>query len=201
LSARIGIDSGAVVVGTGIGSKTDVFGDTPNIAARVQAAALPNTVLITADTHRLISGLFVVEDRGKHTVKGFEQPLQLYRVIRPSDVQGRLQAVAAVRAWTPFIGRDDELRLLMDRWEPALAGEAQVVLIRGEGGIGKSRLLQHFHRQIAGRPYKWVEGVASPFFQNTASIICGWSSGPEGTPAPSACADRRWTTLRTRLPA
>jgi predicted ATPase len=68
---------------------------------------------------------------------------------------------------TPFIGRDDELRLLMNRWERALEGEAQVVLISGEGGIGKSRLVQHFQQQIAGRPYRWFEGVASPFFQNT----------------------------------
>jgi len=92
LSARVGIDSGAVVVGVDIGNKADVFGDTPNIAARVQTVALPDTVLITADTHRLTSGLFVVEDSGKQMVKGIEQPLQLYRVIRPSDVQGRFQA-------------------------------------------------------------------------------------------------------------
>jgi class 3 adenylate cyclase/tetratricopeptide (TPR) repeat protein len=167
LSTRVGIDSGAVVVGAGIGSKTDIFGDTPNIAARVQAAALPDTVMITAGTHRLISGLFVVEDRGKQRLKGIRQPFQLYRVIRPSDVQGRLQAVAAAHALTPFIGRDDELRLLMNRWERALEGEPQMVLISGEGGIGKSRLVQRFHQQIAGRPYYWVEGVASPFFQNT----------------------------------
>jgi len=167
LSARVGIDSGAVVVGASIDNRAEVFGDTPNISARVQATALPDTVLITADTFRLISGLFVVENRGTHTLKGIEQPLQLYRVIRPSDVQGRLQATAAVRVLTPFIGRDDELRLLMNRWERALEGEPQVVLISGEAGIGKSRLVQRFHQQIAGRSYYWVEGMASPFFHNT----------------------------------
>jgi len=167
LSARVGIDSGAVVVGATVGKNADIFGDTPNIAARVQAAAPPGTVLITADTHRLMLGLFVVEDRGKQSLKGIEQPIQLYRVIRPSDVRGRLQAAAAVRALTPFIGRDDELRLLMTRWERSLEGEGQVVLISGEGGIGKSRLVERFHQQIVGRPYNWAEGAASPFFQNT----------------------------------
>src|ERR1700675_54692 len=83
LSARIGIDSGAVVVGAGAGKDTDVFGDTPNIAARVEAAAAPGTVLVTAATHRLVSGLFVVEDLGAHALKGIG-PVQLYRVVRPS---------------------------------------------------------------------------------------------------------------------
>jgi class 3 adenylate cyclase len=79
LSARIGIDSGAVVVGAGAGGAADVFGGTPNIAARVQTAAAPGTVLITADTHRLVFGLFVVEDRGAQALKGIERPVQLYR--------------------------------------------------------------------------------------------------------------------------
>jgi class 3 adenylate cyclase/ribosomal protein L40E len=93
LSARIGIDSGAVVVGAGAGKDTDVFGDTPNIAARVQAAAAPGTVLITADTHRLVSGLFMVEDRGPQALKGIERPVQLYRVVQLSGVRGRLEAL------------------------------------------------------------------------------------------------------------
>jgi class 3 adenylate cyclase len=117
LSARIGVDSGAVVVGVGAGKSADVFGDTPNIAARLQAAALPGTVLITADTHRLISGLFVVEDSGAQVLKGIERPIQLYWVIQPSGVRGRLEAVAAARGLTPFVGREDELRLLLNRWE------------------------------------------------------------------------------------
>jgi class 3 adenylate cyclase/tetratricopeptide (TPR) repeat protein len=167
LSTRVGIDSGTVVVGAGAGKDVDVFGDVPNIAARVQSAAEPDTVLITAAAQRLISGLFVVDDRGKQALKGIEQPLQLYRVIRPSDVKGRLQAAATARALTPFIGRDDELRLLMTRWERALQGEGQMVLISGEGGIGKSRLVQRFHQQIGGRPHNWFEAPAAPFFQYT----------------------------------
>jgi class 3 adenylate cyclase len=142
LSARVGIDSGAVVVGKGAGQDADVFSDTPNIAARVQAAAEPDTVTITDAVHRLVSGLFVVEDRGAQELKGIERPIQLYRVIRPSGMRGRLAAAAAVRGMTPFIGRDDELHLLLNRWERVREGEGQVVTIIGEAGIGKSRLVQ-----------------------------------------------------------
>jgi class 3 adenylate cyclase/tetratricopeptide (TPR) repeat protein len=167
LAARIGIDSGAVVVGAGAGKDTDVFGDTPNIAARVQAAAEPGSVVITDAVHRLVSGLFVVEDRGAQALKGIERPVQLYRVIRPSGARGRLEATAAGRGLTPFVGREDELHLLMNRWERALDGEGQVALIIGEAGIGKSRLTQRFHEQLAGTPHTWVETAAGAFFQNT----------------------------------
>src|SRR6266849_10052776 len=167
LSARVGIDSGAVVVGAGVGKEADVFGDAPNIAARVQGAAEPGTVMITDAVHRLVSGLFVVEDRGAQPLKGIERPTQLYRVIQPSGVRGRLEAVAAARGLTPFVGREDELRSLMNRWERVLDGEGQVALIIGEAGIGKSRLLRRFHEQIKDTPHTWVEAATAPFFQNT----------------------------------
>ena len=167
LAARVGIDSGAVVVGTGAGRDADVFGDTPNIAARVQEAAAPGTVVVTDHSHRLISGLFVVEARGAPALKGIEQPLQLYRVIQPSGARGRLEAAAVARGLTPFVGREDELRLLMNRWQSALDGEGQVALIIGEAGIGKSRLVRRFHEQIAATPHTWIEAAAGAFFQNT----------------------------------
>jgi tetratricopeptide (TPR) repeat protein len=167
LVARVGIDSGAVVVGAGAGKEADVFGEAPNIAARVQAAAEPGTVLITEAVHRLVSGLFVVESRGTPALKGIERSLQLYRVVQPSGVRGRLEAAAVVRGLTPFVGREDELLLLNNRWERALEGEGQVVLVIGEAGIGKSRLVQHFHQQITGTPHTWAETAASPLFQNT----------------------------------
>jgi class 3 adenylate cyclase/tetratricopeptide (TPR) repeat protein len=166
LAARVGINSGAVVVGAGAGKDADVFGDAPNVAARVQAAAAPGTVLVTADTHRLISGLFVVEDRGAQALKGIERPAQLYRIVQPSGVRGRLEA-GAVHGLTPFVGREDELRSLINRWERALDGEGQVALIIGEAGIGKSRLVQRFHEQIAGTPHTWVETAAGALFHNT----------------------------------
>src|SRR4029077_3658790 len=118
-------------------------------------------------THQLVSGLFVVEDRGAQALKGIERPIQLYRVIQPSGVRGRLEAAAAARGLTPFVGREDELRSLMNRWERALDGEGQVALIIGEAGIGKSRLVQRFHEQIAQTPHTWIEAAAGPFFQNT----------------------------------
>jgi class 3 adenylate cyclase len=167
LSARVGIDSGAVVVGKGAGQDADVFGDAPNIAARVQEAAPPGTVLITDSTHRLVSGLFLVEDRGAQQLKGIERPVQLYRVVQPSGVRGRFAATAAVHGMTPFVGREDEARLLMNRWERVRDGEGQVVTIVGEAGIGKSRLVQHFRKQIAATPHTWLECITAAFFQNT----------------------------------
>jgi class 3 adenylate cyclase/tetratricopeptide (TPR) repeat protein len=167
LAARVGIDSGAVVVGLGAGKDTDVFGDAPNIAARVQESAAPGTVVVTEETHRLISGLFVVQAQGAPPLKGIERAVQLYRVVQPSGVRGRLEAAAAARGLTPFVGREDELRSLMERWERVLDGEGQVALIIGEAGIGKSRLVQRFHEQIASTPHTWIEAAAGPFFQNT----------------------------------
>jgi class 3 adenylate cyclase/tetratricopeptide (TPR) repeat protein len=167
ISARVGIDSGTVVVGAGAGKETDVFGEAPNNAARLQALASPGTVLISVATHRLVSGLFIVEDRGAQALKGSDHPIQIYRVVQPSGVRGRLEAAAATRGLTPFVGREEELRLLMNRWERALDGEGQVALIAGEAGIGKSRLLQHFHQQILATPHTWVEAAAAPSFQNT----------------------------------
>jgi class 3 adenylate cyclase len=123
---RVGIDSGAVVVATTADKDADVFGETPNIAARLQAAAMPGTVLITAATHRLISGLFVVDLLGPRLLKGISNPLEVFQVVRPTGVRGRLQAA---RGLTPFVGRNEELQLLLSRWERTREGEGQVALI------------------------------------------------------------------------
>ena len=167
LAARIGIDSGPVVVGAGAGPGADVFGDVPNVAARVQSAAESDSVFVTAATHRLISGLFITEDRGTQTLKGIAEPLPLYRIVRPSGARGRLEAAAAARGLTPFVGRDDELRLLTSRWERAREGEGQVALIIGEAGIGKSRLLHRFRETLSGAPHSWIDAAAGAFFQHT----------------------------------
>ena len=153
-----------MMVEAGAGKDADLFGEPPDIARRVEAAADPGTLLITAETHRLVSGLFVVEDRGAGA-QGLERATQLYRVIQPSGARGRLEA-AGERGLTPFVGREEELRLLMSRWERVLDGEGQVALIVGEPGIGKSRLVQRFKVQIAGTPHRWIETVTRPFFQN-----------------------------------
>jgi hypothetical protein len=133
----------------------------------VEAAAGPGTVLITAETHRLVAGIFVVEDRGTQALHDTERPIQLYRVIQPSGVRGRFQAAVAAGGLTPFVGREEELRSLMNRWERALEGEGQVALIIGEPGFGKSRLVHYFHEQIARTPHTWVEASAEAFLRNT----------------------------------
>jgi hypothetical protein len=166
IAARVGIDSGTVVIGAGAGKDIDVFGDTPNIAARVQGVAESDSILITDATHRLISGLFIVEDRGVQSLKGVEQPVRLYRVLRPSVARGRFKAAAA-HGLTPFVGREEEIRLLMSRWKHVREGEGQLLTIIGEAGIGKSRLVQHFRDQIAADGHPWLECGTAAFFQNT----------------------------------
>jgi class 3 adenylate cyclase len=165
LAARVGIDSGQVVVGEG-GQGIDVFGAVPNIASGVQTAAEPNSVLITASVLQLVPGQFVVEDRGAQTLKGVPQPVQLYRVSRATEARGRLQAWA-VRGLTPFVGREEELRLLTTRWELAREGEGQFVLVVGEPGIGKSRLLQQFHEHFGGSQHVWIQVERAPYYQNS----------------------------------
>ena len=167
LRVRVGIDAGAVVVGEGGGHETDVFGDTPNIASRIQALAEPNSVVITEAVSQLVSGFFVVEDRGAHALKGVVAPIRLHRVLRPSGMTGRLQAVTSVRGLTPFVGREDELRIMQTRWERVQDGDGHVVMITGEAGIGKSRLVRHFRESMAGTPHLWMECSGDPFLQST----------------------------------
>src|SRR5215472_8863838 len=152
LAARVGIHSGAVVVGEGSARNADIFGDTPNVAARVQADAEPGSVLMTAATYRLVPGLFTVEPRGPRALKGIAEPVELYRVLRSSSARGRLEASGA-RGLTSFVGREDELRLLLSRWERVLDGEGQVALLVGEAGIGKSRVTHRFREQAGPAPH------------------------------------------------
>ena len=166
LSARIGIDSGAVVIGGGASKDADVFGDAPNIASRVQAAAAPDSVFITAAVHQLVSGLFVVEDCGAQRLKGIGHPIRLYRVIQASVVRRRTHG-AITRGLTPFVGREDEMRLALSRWERVREGEGQLVLVVGEPGIGKSRLVEEFRARIKDDPHLWIECAGEPFFENT----------------------------------
>jgi predicted ATPase/class 3 adenylate cyclase len=164
LIGRVGIDSGAVVVGAGAGQDADVFGESPNIAARLLATAAPGTVLITAATHRLISGLFIAEAFGPRALKGITTPLEVFEVVRPTGVRGRIRTA---RGLTSFVGREEELRLLLSRWERTREGEGQVALIIGEPGIGKSRLVAEFHDRIRDTPHTWMESAGEQFFENT----------------------------------
>jgi class 3 adenylate cyclase len=203
LAARVGIDSGAVVVGAGVDKDADVFGETPNIAARLQATATPGTVLITAATHRLISGLFVVEALGPRALKGITTPLEIFQVMRPTGVRGRL---AAARSLTPFVGREEELRLLLSRWQRAREGEGQLVLVVGEAGIGKSRLVAEFHDRIRDTPHIWLESAGEQFFDNSpfhalTETLTQWLQLQGGTDAGEMLArlERGLASARLKL--
>jgi class 3 adenylate cyclase/predicted ATPase len=142
LQVRVGIASGLVVVGDLIGEgaaqERGVVGETPNLAARLQALAQPSTVVIAGATRRQLGALFDVEDLGRQSVAGFAEKQHPWRVLGESGVASRFEALRS--GTTPLIGRDEELDLLLRRWHQAKAGEGRVVLISGEPGIGKSRL-------------------------------------------------------------
>src|SRR5271163_100082 len=159
LSARIGLESGRVVVD----SSGEVYGEAPNVAARVQSAAAPGEIWITLGVHRQIAGLFVAEDKGEHELKGVAGKAQLYRVVRASGGGRR----GGSRAPTPLVGRAEELDLLARRWERARRGEGQLSLIVGEPGLGKSRLIEEFRARLAETPHTWVEWASSQLLQNT----------------------------------
>src|SRR5271168_5182162 len=178
LSARIGLDSGQVVVdATG-----EVFGDAPNIAARVQGAAEPGSILITATVQRQTAGLFVAEDRGQHELKGVSAPMTLYRIVRASGGGRR----GGARVLTPLVGREEELGLLTRRWERARKSEGQFALIVGEPGLGKSRLMAEFHGRLGETPYTWVEWSSSQLLQNTPlHPIAEWGRQRFGADLPT----------------
>jgi class 3 adenylate cyclase len=165
LQVRVGMHTGLAVVAHGAGESKDVFGDTPNIAARVQSAATPDTVVISAATQRLVAGLFVVEERGAHQLKGVPQPVVLYRVVQPSGVRNRLKVSAGRH--TPFVGRQVELGVLRDAWEHVVAGMGQTVLIQAEAGLGKSRLCYELRQQLSAESHTWLECRCSPYTAGT----------------------------------
>src|SRR5208282_5672197 len=159
LAARIGVETGAVVVD----AAGEIYGDAPNIAARVQALAEPGAVLVTARVQRQVAGLFVAEERGTHTLKGVPEPTALFRLVRASGGGRR----SGARNLTSLVGRDDEMAMLLRRWERARQGDGQLVMIVGEPGLGKSRLIEEFHARLADTPHTWVEWSCSQLLQNT----------------------------------
>src|ERR1700733_7221066 len=171
LSARIGIECGSVVVD----AAGEVFGEAPNVASRVQGAAEPGSVQITGSVQRHVAGLFVVEEKGAHELKGVTQPLSLYRVVRASGGGRR----AGARALTQFVGREEDIGTLLRRWERVRAGEGQFVQIVGEPGLGKSRLVEEFHARLGETPHTWVEWNSSQLLQNTPPAPgAGWGRAP-----------------------
>jgi class 3 adenylate cyclase len=170
LRTRIGIATGLVVVGdligTGSAREQTIVGDTPNLAARLQGIAEPNTVVIAESTRKLLGNLFELQDLGAKEVKGIAEPVRAWVALRPSSVESRFEALRA--ATTPLVGLDEEVALLMRRWEQAKAGEGQIVLISGEPGIGKSRIAETIVERLGGEPHTRLRYFCSPHHHDSA---------------------------------
>jgi len=171
LAVRVGIANGLVLIGElsreGALREHAVVGDTPNLAARLQALAEPGTIVVAASTRRLLGDLFRLRDLGRHEVKGIAEPVAAWAVEGVSDSESRFEAVRAA-GLTDLIGRADELDFLLERQRLAWKGEGQIVLIAGEPGIGKSRLAAALAEHIAGAPHTRLRYQCSPYHTNSA---------------------------------
>src|SRR5262245_32465479 len=170
LAVRLGTHTGLVVVGE-MGSQGRqeqlALGEVPNIGSRIEGLSAPNTIAVSEATYRLIQGYFACQDLGAQTLRGGAEPLHVYRVLQDSGARGRLD-VATTGGLTPLVGREQEVGLLVERWEQAKAGHGHVVLLSGEGGIGKSRLIQVLKDHVANEPYVHWECRSAEYYQNTA---------------------------------
>jgi class 3 adenylate cyclase/tetratricopeptide (TPR) repeat protein len=170
LQVRIGVGTGLVVVGDLVGSgesqERGVVGETPNLAARLQAVAPPDTIVIDPMTRRLLVELFEYRDLGPIEVKGFKAAVHAHQVVRPSLVESRFEAMRTTA--TPLVGRDEEIEIFMRRWQRAKDGDGQVVLISGEPGIGKSRITQAFQDRLGTEPATRLRYFCSPHHQDSA---------------------------------
>jgi class 3 adenylate cyclase/predicted ATPase len=171
LKARVGIATGLVIVGDLIGEgsaqEQSVVGETPNLAARLQALAEPGAVVIAASTRRLVGDLFECRDLGAIEVKGLASPVPVWQVLRPSGVESRFEALRG-SALTPLVGRDEEIDLLLRRWARAKSGDGQVVLISGEPGIGKSRVTVELGQRLQAERHLRLRYFCSPSHQDSA---------------------------------
>ena len=170
LAVRVGVHTGPVVVGAmGGGGRQEqlALGDTPNLAARLQGLAAPNTVVISAATLGLSEGFFTCQTLGEHTLKGVDVPMVVYQLLAESGAQTRLDVVPP-RGLTPLVGREQEVGLLLERWAESTEGHGQVVLLSGEAGIGKSRLVEVLRERIGRERAMWLTFRCSPYHTNSA---------------------------------
>jgi class 3 adenylate cyclase len=172
LQARVGIATGLVVVGDLIGSgaaqEQAVVGKTPNVAARLQSTAEPNTVVIAESTRKLLGNLFELQDLGAKEVKGIAEPVRAWAALRASSFESRFDALHGI-GLTALVGREEELELLLRRWSKAKTSGGQVVLLSGEAGIGKSRLTASLMERLVSEPHTRLRNFCSP--QHTDSAL------------------------------
>src|SRR5262249_23007705 len=166
LHARVGIATGLVVIGGEV-VEHDVAGDTPNLAARLQAAAEPDAVVIAASTRRLTGDLFDYRDLGEIELKGITGSVSAWQALRPSAIASRFEALRG-SALTPLVGRDEEMDVLLRRWAQAKSGEGQVVLVSGEPGIGKSRIVTALAERLHNEPYLRLRYFCSSYHRDSA---------------------------------
>jgi len=208
LQARVGIATGLVVVGDLIGEgsaqEQSVVGETPNLAARLQALAEPGTVVIAAGTRRLVGDLFECRDLGGVEVKGIAAPVPAWQVLRPSAVASRFEALRG-SALSPLVGREEEIDLLLRRWARVQAGDGQVVLISGEPGIGKSRITGELERRLDAEPHIPLRYFCSPYHQDSALFPfvdqLGRASGFAPDDPPAAKVEKLEALLARAAPA
>jgi hypothetical protein len=171
LQTRVGIATGLVVVGDLVGSgeaqERGIVGETPNLAARLQGVAVPNTVVIAEGTRKLLGDLFDLEDLGAQNLKGIAGTVRAWAALRPASVESRFQAMHAA-GLTALVGREEELELLLRRWSKAKTGEGQAVLLSGEAGIGKSRLTAELLERLASQPHTRLRYFCSPQHTDSA---------------------------------
>ena len=171
LQVRAGVATGLVVVGDLVGEGTAeeraVVGETPNLAARLQTLAAPNTVVAAPTTERLLRGLFEFEDLGEHRIKGMSDPVRAFRAVRPEGVESRFEAYRG-RRLTPMVGRTEEIVFIAELWAQAKTGEGRVATLSGEAGIGKSRILETVRGRFIEDGQEAIHLQSSPRHQNTA---------------------------------
>jgi class 3 adenylate cyclase/predicted ATPase len=171
LQVRVGIATGVVVVGDLIGSgeaqERGIVGETPNLAARLQGIAEPNTVVIAEGTRKLLGNLFELQDLGPQDLKGVSGPVRAWSPMRAGSAEGRFEAMHAT-GLTELVGREEEVELLLRRWSRAKTGEGQVVLLSGEAGIGKSRLTAALLERLASEPHTRLRYFCSPQHTDSA---------------------------------
>jgi class 3 adenylate cyclase/tetratricopeptide (TPR) repeat protein len=203
VQARIGIATGLVVVGeiigTGMAQERTIVGETPNLAARLQALAGPDCIIISESTQKLLGGLFELTHAGEHELKGFARPVPAWRVCGEASVESRFAAIRT--GGLPLIGRAHEMGLMRERWHLARQGEGQIVTVIGEAGIGKSRMIEALQEEVAGEAHARINLQCSPYHSDSALYpVIQYLNRVAGF-APADPADARAEKVRALLAA